>query len=123
MRINEEKLNELNQLDRIEFRQRYDKIERDKPEYEIFIFMWKMFEIIGFVFLIGTILLSNGHIEAATLMFNIIPLICRLSIIAIVILFFAAIIALYFYSKKKGSLIKEYFDFKIETKHKKAGKR
>ena len=55
MKINQEKFDELNQLDRIEFRQKEDRIEKEWGESTFFSFISSLMPVLGFLIIIALI--------------------------------------------------------------------
>jgi len=102
VKIKKEDFEKLSQLDRIEFRQIYEKgeVSFDVMDYAYY------------VIIIGTILIVGGFIETAAKFFSIAIYI----IITQIIMLF---VCMYINSNRKKKLVHEYFDIIIKKDKKK----
>ena len=114
MEITEKELSKLKQLDRIEFRQRYEKFKREKTDVGIFSFINTMFVILGFVILFGAIFYVGGNYDVFAQMMLVVKKIVILTTIGATLLLLLDIIYAIKDKNAKKKLIEEYF--KIEAK-------
>ncbi len=111
MKLDKEKFNELKQLDRTEFRQRWGKVEDSGSSFTIYPLV--LF-IMAAIFEVGSIILESINHDAAlrlfivTVMFFIFAILLALFELIFVIFSFIKII------KDKKELLDEYF--KVEVK-------
>lgn len=115
MKITQEQFDKLPQLDRIEFRQKFEYIKRNKIDTNPFSFLNDM-AILGILLLIAGIGLANIDIETAYNFLNsVMPIFVKL----VAIVFTLMILLNIFFSldnkKKLNRLEEEYF--KVEAKH------
>jgi uncharacterized membrane protein len=117
MRINEEQVMKLNQLDRIEFRQRY-KILKDKDDEDgyCFNFAGKISLILGFLLIIATMFLTSGYMDIAKNFLVITLLIFKLSLFMFIIFLIIDLIFSIKYMLSIKKLIQEYFTQEIKSK-------
>lgn len=108
MRITEKELSKLKQLDRIEFRQVYKKIEDDFINFEPFAFFNQMLWLLFFVVLL-VIGIYNISPESSLKLFYLIPLIFKIGLFGFIGLFILNVISFLSNSKKKKHLINKYF--------------
>ena len=115
-RITKEQFSKLNQLDRIEYRQKRDYIER---QFEGGLGSWdflnRMFALMGFIIIIA-LLVYNINPKYMISIFSILILLIKITIIFFIILITAELIIIYKKNKEKRKLNEEYFNFKIEVK-------
>jgi len=116
--ITKEDFYQLNQLDRIEYRQRMDSINKSKVETGSWRFLQVVFYMIGFMILIS---LSAYNISEDLFIkiLNLIPLVFRLGFAIFVFLLMLDLLSSYLTSKKRKELINEYFPLEIKRKVKK----
>jgi len=110
MEITEKELYKLKQLDRIEFRQRYEKIEREKPESGISDFLKDMTYLAFFIILIAVNFYFNGMPEQAKTLYGVVFIILKFMIIGSIII---GLFWLILFSKHKNQIKKlkeEYFE-------------
>jgi len=115
MKITEENLKNLKQLDRIEFRQRYQILQENKPEIGAPDFLFKMSGIMGFVFLTGLIIMLINKEAGATIL-SILPPLVGVSFIVFFALIFLTIAFEFIQYKLYKKLIGEYFKEEIKVK-------
>ena len=109
----------LKQLDRIEFRQRYDML-KDKYGYSQTLgAITPVFAVLGFLFIMFSIYFAADKFTTALAFANIITLVCKVYGVMFLILIMADIISLVNLKKSKKALFEEYFIFKNEVKVKK----
>jgi uncharacterized membrane-anchored protein len=120
--ITKEDFYKLNQLDRIEYRQRLDFIDREHTNTNPGGFMDAILLIIGFVFLVA-LGMYNIQPEAMASVLNLIPLIFQVGLGVFIVLVLLDFIFKYITSKKKRELVNEYFPLKLEHKGEKNDKK
>ena len=123
MRINKnitkEEFNKLSQLDRIEFRQREDKLDKElDSDLGSWDFLWKMFALTGFIIILS-LLIYNINPQLTIRILSTIPLLIKLTVGFFVALKIIEIAIIFRRGKEKIKLREEYFDIKVETKPKK----
>jgi len=114
--IDQERFNKLKQLDRIEFRQKYNEIEKLFDRSIGFSFMKYLVLIIVIgILLIPQAITAFGFDAAVNLIHTINA---GISIFALLTLlgFMIDLLLLTFKKKKLNELIESYFDFKLEVK-------
>ena len=120
-RLKQEEFNKLPQLDRIEFRQRKEDIERNFiTDLGSFKFLWNMFLLMGLVILIAVSFYSISPASTLSIL-GVLPLMIRLTTCFFVILVFGEIMLNIKKSKIKRELNEEYFkqEVKVKTKNEK----
>lgn len=117
MKIKKEDFDKLKQLDRIEFRQKRDYIERyfDNGNLGSWDFFYNMLAISGFVMIIG-LLFYNINPSSTYKLLGIFPMIIKLTIGFFILLKVGEIFLNYKQKKELEKLEEEYF--KIEVKNK-----
>lgn len=108
MRVTEKELSKLKQLDRIEFRQIYKKIDDEFMDFEPFVFFNKMIWLLFFVVIV-VIGIYNISPESSLKLFYLIPLIFKIGLFGFIGLFILNVISFLSNSKKKRHLIDKYF--------------
>lgn len=114
MRITEEQIKKLDQLNRIEYRIRLSDLERNEPESTALNFFWKMIAVCGFLFLIATMFTLTKHIESSINLFNVLTLIMKITLIFTFILWIIDILLSYNYILKRKKLNREYFKINVK---------
>lgn len=115
MKIEKKDFYKLKQLDRIEYRQRYDFIERNRPDFAPFSFIYTMLFIFAYVILL-IFVVYNVSEEAARNLSNILPLIIQIGFIVFMILLTFQIATYFIFYKKIKELEKEYFNIGVKNK-------
>jgi len=115
MKINQEKFNQLSQLDRIEFRQKEDRINKRTNKSYFFNLIETIMLLIGFCVL-AYIGLLNISIEIANRFMVGLILPFRILAIFLIIYFFIDIFILNQRNKELASLEKEFFEIKTKSK-------
>jgi len=105
MKINKEKFNQLKQLDRIEFRQKYRNINESSGSLNIHI--WGLI-IMGSIF--GTVGLVSSHIS----LLNLSLALFKVALVVIVAGFGLNILEHIFQHKRTKELEEEYFSVEIK---------
>ena len=109
MKIDKDKLNKLKQLDRIEFRQKFERIEGIK--FSLFNTLWYTLIITG-IFMVGSETTIKNEValrfSQLTSLFLFVTFFLILLHIVLSLVYYLVIV------KKKEELFKEYF--KVETK-------
>jgi len=123
MRINKnitkEEFNKLSQLDRIEFRQREDKLDKElNSDLGSWDFLWGVFVLTGFIIILS-LLIYNINPQSTIRILSTIPLLIKLTVGSFVLLKIIEIAIIFRRGKEKIKLREEYFDIKVETKPKK----
>lgn len=116
MKVNETDVMKLKQLDRIEFRQRYNEVEKRLINFGSFQFFLQMIYIWGYMILISLILLVGGYSESSSSILGLTPVVLRITIIIYIILFSLDLCSIYKNNKEKRILLKEYFDDSIKIR-------
>jgi hypothetical protein len=116
MAIKEEQIMKLKQLDRIEFRQRYDKIKAEDEGNSCLDFFWKMACVVGFMTIILAIFLATGNKETAKSLSISIITSLKIMIFAFVLLLCYDICVALLNKIKIKKLIGEYFIQEVKTK-------
>ena len=115
-RITKEQFNKLKQLDRIEFIQRKDYIEK---YYDGNLGSWdllnRMLVIIGFVLIIA-LLFYNINPSSTYRILGVIPTLIKLAIVFFVFLKIVEIVIYMKQRKEINKLEEEYFNFNVEVK-------
>ena len=114
-KITEKDFDKLPQLDRIEFRQKRDYLENNKPTFNPSSLFNPMFFLIGFIVLVG-LGLYNINPDSAYTMFNLIPLVSKLFLFVLVIWVILSIIQYILFMKQKELLMEQYFKQEIKMK-------
>lgn len=117
-KLEQEQFNKLPQLDRIEFRQKFNRLEENKPNFNIFYFLNFILIAIGFVILLS-FSVYNINPELTTRLFLIIPSIFKLGFCGIIFLVMLELLLKFNWVKRRQELYNEYFEHKIEVKKKK----
>lgn len=116
-KVNQEEFNKLPQLDRIEFRQKQDYLEK---YYDSNLGSWhflnQMFTFMGFLIIIA-LLVYNINPKYIINIFSVLILLIKLTIVCFIILITAELIISFKRIKEKRKLQDEYF--KVEVKSKK----
>ena len=115
-RITKEQFSKLNQLDRIEYRQRYYLTEKYYDnDFGSWYFVNKMFIIMGFIILISV---SFYNIDSGVTfrLLSVIPLLIKLTVMFFVILLGGEIFMTIKRIKELKKLEEEYFKVEIKTK-------
>ena len=116
MKIKKEQFKNLNQLDRIEFRQRTEWIKKYyNNDLGSWYFLNRMFFLLGFIILLG-ISIYNINPESCYKILNLLPLIFQVGIIIFLLLIFGEIVVSYLREKEIGKLEEEYFKIEIKSK-------
>ena len=105
MKIDKEKFNELKQLDRIEFRQRYRNINEELPSLTLMI--WNLVII---TFLFGTMGIATNNLA----FLNIALVLIKITLIAILLNIGLFFIFSIFKHKTTKELEKEYFSVEVK---------
>jgi uncharacterized membrane protein len=113
----QEQFDKMNQLDRIEFRQKRNYLEEQKINVGVPNFLIYIFVIIGFVFLVGLGAYQISPESASTIM-NMIPSIFRAGFVVFIGLLLLQVLFALMHLKKKKELFEEYFKINF-TKNKK----
>ena len=117
-RITKEQFNKLPQLDRIEFRQREEKINKELDgDLGSWDFLWQMFAVIGFIVIVS-LLVYNINSQVTIRLLLIIPLLIKITFGFFVALKILEIVISIKRIKEKRKLQEEYFNFKVEVKKK-----
>jgi len=116
--ITKEDFYNLSQLDRIEYRQRLELIEKERIEVIPFGFLNSILLIVGFVFLVA-LGMYNISPHSFVIVLNLIPLIFRVGISFFIFLVILDLIFSHLNNKKKRELINEYFPLEIKRGKKK----
>jgi hypothetical protein len=116
--ITKEDFYNLSQLDRIEYRQRLELIEKERIEVRPFGFLNSILLIVGFVFLVA-LGMYNISPHSFVIVLNLIPLIFRVGISFFIFLVILDLIFSHLNNKKKRELINEYFPLEIKRGKKK----
>jgi hypothetical protein len=114
--ITKEQFNKLPQLDRIEFRQKMEYIERNKVDTNPFSFLNTILVLAGFCIIVGLLLMEWNFDSGYNLIYNTLPFILKVGFIGFLFLIFLNIIFSQVYKKHIKNLEEEYF--KIEVKNK-----
>jgi hypothetical protein len=107
----QEQFDEMNQLDRIEFRQKRNYLEEQKINVGAPNFLIYIFGLIGFVFLVGLEAYQISPESASTIM-NMIPSIFRMGVAVFIGLLVLQLLFTLMHLKKKKELFEEYFKIK-----------
>ena len=118
MKINQEKFNQLSQLDRIEFRQKYDRIENFFNGSVLVSFSYMFAFALAFILLMYVGLLNISAEVAKQFLLNMLPLVSIVKIVFIVAFIFDIIIVV-IKVVNKDKLQKEYFKETVKPKLKK----
>ena len=102
-------------LDRIEYRQRMDLIEKSKVETGAWSFLKVVFCMIGFAMLFA-LGVYNISPDSVVKVLNLIPLIFGLGFAMFICLWILDLFFSYLTSKKRKELINEYFPLEIKKK-------
>ncbi len=117
MKISQEKFNQLSQLDRIEYRQKRDRIDEIFNGSLMVTFIYLFMFLLGFIFLAYIGLLNISAETAKNFMIALYPLVKTIKIVFIVaVVFDIAVIILK--TKRRNELTKEFFDCKTIIKPK-----
>lgn len=106
MKINKEKFNKLKQLDRIEFRQKYDRIRN--LDFSMNDVVWYIL-IITCISILGSLLSPLNEI-----LINLVASMLVIFVVVIMLNIIAILFGFYYKSKKIKELQEEYF--KVEVK-------
>lgn len=117
MRITEKDLKEFNQLDRIEFRQRYLLLKEQQIDFNPFGLLYTMFAIMGFIVLLAVSFFNINPDATATLL-NLLPIIFKVFKIGFIVLLALEILFYLYHLKRLKELKAEYFTEKLEVKKK-----
>ncbi len=118
MKINQEKFNQLSQLDRIEFRQKEDRIKEKTNKSDFLSLINFTMLLMGFCSLIY-VGLFNISVEIATKFIVGLILPFRLLVIFLIICFFIDIFRINKRNKELTNLEKEFFEVKTKSKKQK----
>ena len=113
--ITEEDLKQLNQLDRVEFRQKYEKIKSEEPKSGVIPIFNYYLAACGYILLLFWIISSQDLEIAHSILSLIIPLSKTFIILGIFVLFYD-IFEVLSWSKKKQELFQEYFNLNLTKK-------
>jgi hypothetical protein len=116
IKINKEYFNKLNQLDRIEFMLKKNKIDELNGSSGLPSFIYDMTVLLLLLIVISFILYTNGFIEQAIIIVSIMQLASKLLVLGIIIIIGIELIIYVIYYKKNKELLKEYFDVKVKTR-------
>jgi len=114
MELTEKELSKLKQLDRIEFRQKFERIEKEKVDFGVIDFVNSMIYICFLIAILATILLVGKMSEPATSLFNLIPLVFKVTIGVAILATIFQLIENYKNNKMKDELKEEYFELKAK---------
>jgi uncharacterized integral membrane protein len=116
MKITEQEVKKLKQLDRIEFRQRYKLLNDNQITFGVTDFLWKILIVIGFIMVLIAIFFVGGYKDISLRLTNTILLTLKISIIMVFIFGVLDFISYlkYFYDKEK--LFKEYFSNDVKVR-------
>lgn len=114
-----EHLKKLNQLDRIEYLLKNNKLEDEKPRHGIRDFTYLIIGLAFYVILLGVVTMGSIGKETGIKILNTIPQIFILGTVGVIILFILYLVEIISYLKKRKKLNEEFFNFKIEKKKKK----
>lgn len=117
MKISKEKFNKLNQLDRIEFRQRIELIA-ERCSISSIGFLKDMLLLL-IVLTLFNILIININYEAGMILINTLVLIIKVVMIGTIFLLVIDFLRYGIYLRDKRELEEEYFNIEIKTKKKK----
>ena len=117
MKISKEKFNQLSQLDRMEYRQKRDRIDEIFNGSLMVTFIYLFLFLFGFIFLAYIGLLNISAETAKNFMIALFPLIKVMRIVFIVAFVFD-IIVIGLKIKRRNELTKEFFDYKTTIKPK-----
>ena len=117
-KLEKEQFDKLPQLDRIEFRQKFNRLEENEPNIGYFKFITFMFIAIGFILLLS-FSVYNIDSETAIILLSLIPSIFKFGFISVLFLIVLEILLKLVWLKQKKILYNEYFEHKIEVKKKK----
>ena len=116
MKITKEQFNKLNQLDRIEFRQRKDWLDKTYDNNQgSFDFIWKIIYIIGFIILLA-ISMYPINPDSTDKILSTLPIILKLGFICFFILWFFELGITLKNKIETKKLEGEYFKIDIKTK-------
>lgn len=113
VRITEEELKALSQLDRIEFRQKVDNLDKNN-QLALFTYCYQMFGVLGFMFIFD--MWMSIHRGYWVVPIETYLLLAKLIGIGAALLFLLDIIGLALDSKRRKKLFDEYFKVKLEVK-------
>ena len=116
--LEKEQFDKLPQLDRIEFRQKHNRIEDNKPSFNYFQFFNFILITIGFILLLS-FSIYNINSDATIRLLFVIPLVVKLGMLGIIFLILLELLLKILWLKQKKELYNEYFEHKIEVKKKK----
>ncbi len=117
-KLEKEQFDKFPQLDRIEFRQKFNRLEENEPNIGYFKFITFMFIAIGFILLLS-FSVYNIDSETAIILLSLIPSIFKFGFISVLFLIVLEILLKLVWLKQKKILYNEYFEHKIEVKKKK----
>jgi len=116
VKITKEDFYKLKQLDRIEFRQRREYLDRNKIETGAVSFLWQMLLIIGFIMLVA-LSLYNINPSSGIRILMLLPLLAKLTGFGFIVLIFLDLYFAFKHKEKIDKLNEEYFDFNISVKN------
>ena len=116
-KITKEQFNKLNQLDRIELRQKIQWLENKKPNGWTLGFIIPFVNMTLYVILLG-VCVGNISLNAMVSIFSSLPAIVKMGLIGSLIIFGVEVIVYLRYKKVKEEIYSDYFDFKFEVKKK-----
>ena len=114
--IDKKKFDKLKQLDRIEFKQKYDAIEKSFDRSFGFSFMKCLIIIFGISILLIPQAITAFGIDMSSDIIGFINVVIALFVLGMVVGFMVDIVLLIFKKKMLNELIESYFDFKVEVK-------
>jgi len=117
-KLEKEQFDKLPQLDRIEFRQKFNRLEENEPSFNYFQFFNFILIAIGFILLLS-FSVYNIDSETAIILLSLIPSIFKFGFISVLFLIVLEILLKLVWLKQKKILYNEYFEHKIEVKKKK----
>ena len=116
LKLKQEEFDKLSQLDRIEFRQKIENLEKSKMNYLPFLFLKSILLAIGFIILLGTSMYGTFPIEGVIKIFQLIPKILLIGIIIIIFLLIFDSINSIRFKKREKELYDAYFKFEVNPK-------
>ena len=117
MKISQDKFNQLSQLDRIEYRQKRDRIDEVYSGSILFRMIYTFAFMVGFIFLAYIGLLNISAETAKNFMIALLPAF-NVMRIGIIVAFIMDIVVIILKIKRNNELTKEFFDCKTTIKPK-----
>jgi hypothetical protein len=116
--IKREDFNKLSQLDRIEYRQRRDVIEKDAMDFGAVEFLTKMVYLM-FILIIVALQFYSINIDSYSKVMMTMPLLTKITVIVFTLLMIGSLVQHSITRKKLKQLNEEYFTEVIDVRKKK----